>query len=186
MNPSTQELLQAIEAQNTKNVIVLPNNGNVFLAAEKAKELSQKNVVVVPSDTIPQGISALLAFNYQADLETNAAAMKRATHDTQTAEITRAIRAVKINGLEVQEGAIIGLVNGDLTSSAGTIEEVVFDTLEQMEASEYEIITVYYGEATTQSQAEDLVSKLQGKYPEQELELINGGQPHYYYIISAE
>lgn len=186
MNPSTQELLQAIEAQNTKDVIVLPNNGNVFLAAQKAKELSQKNVVVVPSDTIPQGISALLAFNYQVDLETNAAAMERATDDTQTAEITRAIRAVKINGLEVEEGAIIGLVNGELTSSGSTIEEVVFETLQQMEASEYEIITAYYGEGVTQSQAEDLVSKVQERYPQQELELINGGQPHYYYIISAE
>ncbi len=186
MNPSTQELLQAIEAQNTKDVIVLPNNGNVFLAAQKAKELSQKNVIVVPSDTIPQGISALLAFNYQVDLETNAAAMERATDDTQTAEITRAIRAVKINGLEVEEGAIIGLVNGELTSSGSTIEEVVFETLQQMEASEYEIITAYYGEGVTQSQAEDLVSKVQERYPQQELELINGGQPHYYYIISAE
>lgn len=186
MNPSTQELLQAVEAQSTKSVIVLPNNGNVVLAAQKAKELSQKNVVVVPTHSIPQGISALLAFNYQADLDRNATAMKRASRDTQTAEITRAIRSVKINGLQVEEGEIIGLLNEDLTASGTTIEEVVFEMLEQMKASEYEIITVYYGEDVTQSQAEDVARKLQERYPGQELELVNGGQPHYYYIISAE
>ncbi len=186
MNPSTQELLRAIEAQRTTDVIVLPNNGNVLLAAQKAKELSQKNVVVVPSDSIPQGISALLAFNYQADLEKNATAMEKATQNIQTAEITRAIRSVKINSLEVEEGEIIGLLNGDLTASGSTIEEVVFQMLEQTKASEYEIITLYYGEGVTQSQAEDLVSEVQERYSEQELELINGGQPHYYYIISAE
>jgi DAK2 domain fusion protein YloV len=186
MNPSTQELLQAVEAQRTKDVIVLPNNGNVVLAAQKAKELSQKNVVVVPSDTIPQGISALLAFNYQADLEKNAANMERATQDTQTAEITRAIRSVRINGLEVEEGEIIGLLNGDLTASGGTIEEVMFEMLEQMKAPEREIITVYYGEDITHSEAKDLIGKVQERYREQETELINGGQPHYYYIISAE
>jgi len=186
MNPSTQELLQAVEAQGANDVILLPNNGNVFLAAEKAKELSQKNVVVVPSDTIPQGISALLAFNYRSDLAKNSAAMERATQNTETAEITRAIRSVKINGLEVEEGEIIGLLNGDLTASGTTIEEVVFRLLEQMKALECEIITVYYGEDVTQSQAEDLVSKVQEGYPQQEVELINGGQPHYYCIISAE
>lgn len=186
MNPSTQELLRAIEALSTTDVIVLPNNGNVLLAAQKAKELSQKKVVVVPSDSIPQGISALLAFNYQADLEKNATAMEKATQNIQTAEITRAIRSVKINGLEVEEGEIIGLLNGDLTASGNTIEEVVFQMLEQTKASEYEIITVYYGEDVTQSQAEDLVSEVQERYSEQELELINGGQPHYHYIISAE
>jgi len=186
MNPSTQELLQAIEAQPTKDVIVLPNNGNVVLAAQKAKELSQKNVAVVPSETIPQGISALLAFNYQAGLEKNAANMRRAIQDIQTAEITRAIRSVRINGLEVEEGEIIGLLNGDLTASGGTIEEVVLDMLGQMKASDLEIITVYYGEDVTQSQASDLASKVQEEYPGQETELIRGGQPHYYYIISAE
>ncbi len=186
MNPSTQELLQAVEAQGTSDVIVLPNNGNVLLAAQKAKELSRRNVVVVPSESIPQGISALLAFNHQADLGKNARAMEKATQNIQTAEITRAIRSVKINGLEVEEGEVIGLLNEELTASGSTTEEVVLEVLDQMKASEYEIITVYYGEDVTQSQAEDLVRKVQERYSEQELELVNGGQPHYYYIISAE
>lgn len=186
MNPSTQELLQAVEATKQKGVIVLPNNGNVLLAAQKAKELSQKNVVVVPSETIPQGISALLSFNHQADLEKNAAAMERAMQGVQTAEITRAIRSVKINSLEVEEGEIIGLLNGDLTASGETVEDVALQMLEQMDASEQEIITLYYGEDVTQSQAEELVDRVRERYPDLEWELVNGRQPHYYYIISAE
>jgi DAK2 domain fusion protein YloV len=186
MNPSTQELLQAIEGLRESDVVVLPNNGNVVLAAQKARELSQKNVVVVPSETIPQGISALLAFNYQAGLEKNAGAMEQAIHSVETAEITRAIRSVKINGLEVEEGEIIGLLNGELTATGKSIEAVAGQILEQMKADEREIITAYYGEDVTESQAQELVEKLGEQYPEQEWELINGGQPHYYYIISAE
>ncbi len=186
MNPSTQELLQAIEKAGSRDVIVLPNNGNVLLAAQKARELSQKNVVVVPSETIPQGISALLSLNYRADLEKNAQAMEKAAQSVQTAEVTRAIRSVKINGLEVEEGEIIGLLNGDLTASGKTVEEVVSQILEHMDAAQYEIITVYYGEDATQSQAQDLVRDMKEKYSEQEWEIIDGGQPHYSYIISAE
>jgi DAK2 domain fusion protein YloV len=186
MNPSTQELLQAIESLNEKDVIVLPNNDNVVLAAEKAKELSQKNVIVVPSESIPQGISALLAFNYQADLKKNADAMNEATHGVQTAEITRAIRSASVNGLKVKEGEFIGLVDGDLTASGKTIEEVALQMLEQMNAADYEIITAYYGEDVTEDQAEELLSTLRERYPDQEWELIAGGQPHYHYVLSVE
>ncbi len=186
MNPSTQELLEAIESTRQEDVIVLPNNDNVLLAAQKAEELSQKNVAVVPSETIPQGISALLSFNYQADLEKNAEAMEKATQAVQTAEITKAIRSVKYNSLEVEEGEIIGLLNGDLTAAGQTVEEVVSTMLEQMSAAEHEIITVYFGEDVTQPQAEDLVKKMQESYSDQEWEVIDGGQPHYYYIISGE
>ena len=186
MNPSTQELLQAVESLGNKDVIVLPNNGNVLLAARKAQELSQKNVFVVPSETIPQGISALLAFNFQSDLEQNAEAMNAATQSVQTAEITRAIRSVKIDGLEVEEGDIIGLLNGELVASAETIDEAALEMLGQMNADEHEILTVYYGEDVTEEQAEKLVSKLQGRYPDQDWELVQGGQPHYHYIMSAE
>ncbi len=185
MNPSTQELLQAVEAQ-AQRCNSPAQQWQCPTGRSESQGTVAKNVVVVPSDSIPQGISALLAFNYQADLEKNARAMEKATQNIQTAEITRAIRSVKINGLEVEEGEIIGLLNGDLTASGSTTEEVVFEMLDQMKASEYEIITVYYGEDVTQSQAEDLVRKVQERYSEQELELINGGQPHYYYIISAE
>jgi len=186
MNPSTQELLRAIDSSNERNVIVLPNNDNVVLAAEKAKELSQKNVIVVPSETVPQGISALLAFNYQADLQKNAEAMNEATHAVQTAEITRAIRSASVNGLRVKEGEFIGLVDGDLTASGKAIEAVASQVLQQMDAADNEIITAYYGEEVTEAQANELVKNLRERYPDQEWELIAGGQPHYHYIVSVE
>ncbi|MEE8163334.1 MAG: DAK2 domain-containing protein, partial [Anaerolineae bacterium] len=132
MNPSTQELLEAIESLNAEKVIVLPNNGNIIMTAQQARELSQKKVVVVPTKTIPQGVSAVLAFNYQADLETNAQMMQRATHGVQTTEITTATRAAQINGVSVEEGEIIGLLNGALTASGNTLEEVVQEMLRQM------------------------------------------------------
>jgi DAK2 domain fusion protein YloV len=186
MNPSTQELLQAIESLNREEVIVLPNNDNVLLAAEKAKELSAKTVVVVPSETIPQGISALLAFNYQADLSKNAQAMAKALKSIQTAEITRAIRSVRINGMQVEKGEVIGLLNGELVASGPTIGEVALKLLEQMNGDEYEIITAYYGEDVPQAEADALLRNLEEHYPSQEWELVDGGQPHYYYILSAE
>jgi DAK2 domain fusion protein YloV len=186
MNPSTQELLQAVESLDHQDVVVLPNNDNVVLAAEKARELSAKNVVVVPSETIPQGISALLAFNYQADLSKNAEAMRKALNSIQTAEITRAIRSVRINGMQVEKGEVIGLLNGDLTASGPTTGEVALKLLEQMNADDYEIITAYYGEDVAEAEAEDLLGNLREHYPDQEWELVDGGQPHYYYILSAE
>jgi DAK2 domain fusion protein YloV len=186
MNPSTQELLRAIDGSNERNVIVLPNNDNVVLAAEKAKELSQKNVIVVRSERVPQGISALLAFNYQADLKKNAEAMNEATHAVQTAEITRAIRSASVNGLKVKEGEFIGLVNGDLTASGKTIEAVALQVLEQMSAADSEIITAYYGEEVTEAQASELLNNLRERYPQQDWELVAGEQPHYHYIVSVE
>lgn len=186
MNPSTQELLEAIESLNAEKVIVLPNNGNIIMTAQQARELSQKKVVVVPTKTIPQGVSAVLAFNYQADLETNAQMMQRATHGVQTAEITTATRAAQINGVSVEEGEIIGLLNGALTASGNTLEEVVQEMLRQMKADEHEIITIYCGEGIAGTEPERLADEIRASYPDQEVELVDGGQPHYHYILSAE
>lgn len=186
MNPSTQEILEAIENLHAEKVLVLPNNSNVIMAAQQARELSQKKVVVVPTKTIPQGISALLAFNYQADLETNAQMMERAAQDVQTAEITTATRDAQINGVSVEEGKIIGLLDGELTASGDTLEEVVREVLRQMKTDEQEIITVYYGEDISSTAAERLADEIRASYPDQEVELVDGGQPHYHYILSAE
>jgi len=186
MNPSTQELLEAIESLNAEKVIVLPNNGNIIMTAQQARELSQKKVVVVPTKTIPQGVSAVLAFNYRADLETNAQMMQRATHGVQTAEITTATRAAQINGVSVEEGEIIGLLNGALTASGNTLEEVVQEMLRQMKADEHEIITIYCGEGIAGTEPERLADEIRASYPDQEVELVDGGQPHYHYILSAE
>jgi len=186
MNPSTQELLEAVETLPAKEVIILPNNENIFLAAEQAQKLSRKKVVVVPTATIPQGIGALLAFDKEADLETNTQNMERAIAAIQTVEVTTAVRPAKINGIKIKKGQIIALLNGHLAASGEKIEEVVRQALEKLGGDQYEIITLYYGEDTPLQAAESLADEIRRWYPEQEVECIEGGQPYYHYIISVE
>lgn len=186
MNPSTEELLKAAEELQTDNVIILPNNSNIILTAQQAQKLSEKSIRIVPTRTIPQGVSALLAFNYQADLDTNARVMERAAGEVQTVEITIATRSVQLNGVDVRKGEVIGLLNDTLAASGNSPEQVIEEVLRQMKAEEYEIVTIYYGENVTQGEAEAVAARISQDYPEQEIELVNGGQPHYLYIISAE
>jgi DAK2 domain fusion protein YloV len=186
MNPSTEELLHAVDGVPCDDVILLPNNKNILLAAEQAKALSEKNLQVVPTITIPQGISALLALNYQADLETNARIMAEAAQFIKTIEITTAVRSVQINGIDVHKGEVIGLIDGSLKVKGQEPNEVVKQALEQIGTQEYEIITVYYGEPVTPAQADVMSDIISGLYPDQEIEVIDGGQPHYHYILSVE
>jgi hypothetical protein len=186
MNPSTEELLKAVQDVPSDDVILLPNNKNIVMAAEQAAALSDKNVEVVPTITVPQGISALLALNYQADLATNAHIMAEATQTIQTIEITTAVRSVQINGFSVHEGEVIGLIDGKLKVKGQDTDEIARQALEQIDAEEYEIITIYYGETVTHEQAEALARQITDLYPEQEIEVIDGGQPHYHYILSVE
>jgi uncharacterized protein len=186
MNPSTEELLHAVERVPSNDVIVLPNNKNIILAAEQTKELSEKNIEVVPTISVPQGIAALLALNYQADIEANARIMAEAADHIETIEITRAVRSVQINGMSVKEGEVIGLINGTLKLKGTAPTEVALDALGEVQAEDYEIITIYYGEMVTHDQAEQLSAEISERYPEQETEVIDGGQPHYYFIMSVE
>lgn len=186
MNPSTEELLQAISALPTDKVIVLPNNPNVILTAQQAQRMSEKQVVVIPTKTVPQGISALLAFNYQSDLKVNVDLMERAAAQIQTAEITKAVRSVQINGLRVQKGQFIGLLGGELIEAGDDLQLVTHAVLQKMDVNRYEIITVYWGDAVTQQDAEELSSWIATNYADKEVELVEGQQPYYHYIISAE
>lgn len=186
MNPSTEEILRAVESAPSDQVLVLPNNKNIILAAEQARALSKKRVIVVPTLTIPQGIAALLAFNYQASLEENAQEMIEAAGQVQTGEVTIATRDATLNGLSVRQGQVIGIHDGQLAVKGETVEAVVEALLERMEAAALEIITLYYGADISRDEAEALAARLQDRYPEQEFEVVEGGQPHYFYIISAE
>ena len=186
MNPSTEELLQAVESLSTDHVIILPNNKNIILAAQQTRELTPKQVIVLPTRTVPQGISALLALNYQADLEANARAMEEAIERIQTAEITWAVRDVQVNGVQVAEGEIIGLLNGQLTASGRDPGEVALEMLRQMEACRYEVLTLYFGQDVARNAAEALAERIQADYPDQAVEVVDGGQPYYHYILSAE
>jgi len=143
-------------------------------------------VVVIPTKTIPQGISALLAFNYQSDLKANEDLMERAAAQIQTIEITRAVRSVQINGLQVEKGQFIGLLNGELVQAGEELRKVAQDVLEGMHVDRYEIITVYWGDAVSEEQAKGLATWIAERHPDKEVELVEGKQPHYHYIISAE
>jgi len=186
MNPSIELLLQAIEDVPAPDVIVLPNNSNIILAAQQAQALSEKRVRVIPTKTVPQGVSALLAYNYGGDLDDIARSMERSIEDVVTIEITTAVRDVSLNGLSVEEGQIIGLLDGDLVAAGATIETVVHEVLQRIDIDNMEILTFYYGETVEQEQAEALTEALAEQYADLEIEVVQGGQPHYHYIISVE
>jgi uncharacterized protein len=186
MNPSIEELLAAVDAVDARQVILLPNNSNVILSARQVTGLSSKEVFVVPTESMPQGIAALLGFNFEADFEANCEAMTEAASHIQTAEITTAIRAVQVGGVRVREGDFIGLVNGNLVIAGQDIEYVIRETLQRMNIERYEIVTLYFGEGVTQQQAEDTARSIKEKYSHLEIEVVDGGQPHYAYILSAE
>lgn len=186
MNPSTQELLLAINSVPNERVIVLPNNSNIILTAEQARGLTDKHVVLVPSKTMPQGIAALLSFNYQADLETNSDAMNAAVAQVRTVEVTRAVRSAQVNGCAVTEGQLIGLIDGELAAASEDPAELVQQLLERASAAEYEIVTLYYGLDVAPDDAQTLAEAIRAEYANLEVEVIDGGQPYYDYVISVE
>lgn len=186
MNPSTQDLLQAIDRVPKDQVVLLPNNKNIILAAQQAKALSSKHVEVISTRSIPQGIAALLAYNYLADLDENVALMSEMCTTVQTIEITRAVRSVQLNGLAVEQGQFIGLWDGDLVTSGESPETVASNLLERIGTDDIGIVTIYFGEDVTAKEANALGQAIQQAYDHLEVEILEGGQPHYHYIISAE
>jgi hypothetical protein len=156
------------------------------MAAEQSRELSKKEVVVLRTRFVPEGIAALLALNYQADLESNVRGMTRAMEDIETGEITFATRSATVNGVEVADGEVIGLHNGELTVTGPNVEDVARELLGEMNSADREIITLYYGEDVSEEEAHALAELLEEDCPDQDIEVIQGGQPHYLYIISVE
>ncbi len=185
-NPSTEEIFQAIEQLPTDKVVVLPNNKNIFLAAEAARDLSSKQVAVVPSRSIPQGIAALMALRPDRDVEANALTMERSLKLVKTGEMTRATRTVELDGVNVTDGSIIGLVDGRLVSSGPDEDAVLDELLQHMAIDECGIVTVYYGQDVSEAQAADLAERVRQRYPDVEVEAVPGGQAHYFYILGAE
>ncbi|MCH4890269.1 DAK2 domain-containing protein [Acidaminobacter sp. JC074] len=185
MNPSTEDITKAINAVNARQVFILPNNSNIILAANQAKELSDKDVYVVPSKTVPQGIAAMIEFSEAASAEDNLEAMTEVLSDVQTAQITYSVRDTVFNDREISEGDILGVANGDISAVGNDINEIALETVEEI-SEDAEILTVYYGEEVDDPMVNDLVARLEEKYPDAEIEMYNGKQPLYYYIISAE
>lgn len=185
-NPSTEEIFQAIQDVPTDKVIILPNNKNIFLAAEAARDLSPKQVAVVHTRTAPEGISAMLSLNPDGELSAIAEAMMAASRQVATGEITRATRSVTLDGVAVREGELIGLVNGRLCTAGTSISDILHQILDRMNIAEREIISIYYGSDVSESEATAVAEEIQNQYSDIEVELFSGGQAHYFYILGAE
>jgi DAK2 domain fusion protein YloV len=186
MNPSTEQILAAVDDCPQETVIVLPNNGNVVLTAQQAAGLSSKTVHVLRTETVPQGIAALLGVRYDEQPEQIAKAMADAATKVRTAEITSAVRDVEIDGLQVRRGDILGLLDGKLTAAGADTNSVLADLLDRMAAERYEVATLYRGQDTTEAEAEGLAEFLRRRYPELQVDLHQGGQPHYRFVLSVE
>ena len=186
MNPSTQEILAAFENLPTDKVIILPNNKNIILAAQAATEVTVKNVVIVPSKTIPQGLAAMLVLNPDCELEDVAPKMTKALSTVKTGEVTIATRSVEIDGVAVEKDQVIALLDGKLVISAKSVEEACLGFLEKAQATGHELITLYYGEDMPHTEANRIADVIRATYSSQEIEVQNGGQPHYQFILSVE
>jgi DAK2 domain fusion protein YloV len=186
MNPSTQEIIRAFENLPTDKIVILPNNKNIILTARSATELTVKQVSVIPSRTVPQGLSAMMRLIPNGEFEHVVNEMEAAIEDVETGEITIATRSVEIDGVDVTEGQIIALLNGKLVLSASSLEEACLGLLEKAHADHFELITLFYGADLSKKDVFLIEDKIQTLYPEQEIEIQEGCQPHYQLIIAIE
>lgn len=186
MNPSTEDFMKAIDKIYAKNIFILPNNSNIIMAANQAKELSDKNIIVIPTKNIPQAVSALVGFNPEATVEENEANMVEALSYVKSGQVTFAVRDTVMNGIEIREGNIIGIAEKEMIAAGDEVDEVAKKLVEKLVDEDSAIITLFYGEDVTEEQAEELRGELEEKFEDIDVELYYGGQPLYYYLISVE
>ncbi|MFH1169637.1 MAG: DAK2 domain-containing protein [Chloroflexota bacterium] len=186
MNPSTKDILQAVEAVPAEKVIILPNNKNIVLTASQVKTLTKKTVEVVPTESIPQGVAALLAFDYEANLKTNGQIMKKALAGVRSVEVTQAVRSTKIAGLKIKKKQPIAILDNELVAAGDSNADVVNKALARVDLDKAEVVTIYYGDDSKAAEAEQISASIRERQPQLQVEIIRGGQPHYDYIISIE
>ena len=186
MNPSIQDLAQAVEATHARNVFILPNNTNIILAAQQASELTEKNVIVLPTKSVPMGISAMLAFSADMGVEENTEAMTEAAENVHTASITYAVRDTTYEGREIHQGDIMGMIDNKLSVLGSQVHQVGLDIAEKMVNEDTDLITIYYGSDVSEEDAQKLCDALAEVYDDCDVELQYGGQPLYYYLIAVE
>ncbi len=191
MNPSTEDIINAVDKVNAKTVIVLPNNKNIILAANQAAIMSEDNddgkkIIVVPSKTVPQGITAIINYVPETPVEDAVAAMTEALSTVNTGEVTYAVRNTVIDDVQIRKGDYMGIGDSGILSVGGEIADVTFEMLEKMMSDDLELISVYYGDDVKESEAEALRDRISEKFAGCDVELQYGGQPIYYYIVSAE
>lgn len=186
MNPSVDDLLNAIKHVNASCVFILPNNGNVIFAANQAAELSKKDVRVIPTKNVAMGIAAAIAFQNELSPDDNMQRMNEAAQHVKTAMVTYAIRDSEYNGIAIKQGDIIGLHNGQIEFSGKSVHDVVLEMMKKIITDEDELITIYYGADIQESDAQSITSEIESQYDYCDVECHNGGQPLYYYLISVE
>ena len=186
MNPSTEDIVKAIEQVNAKNVIILPNNKNIFMAAQSAAEVVDVNAAVVETRTVPQGFTSLLAFDPSQSIEANVEAMTASLSDVTSGSVTLAVRDTTIDGLEIHENDILGMVDGKILVSTPDMDQALLDTFDKMIDEDSEIVMIYVGEEGNQEQAQALAEKLEEVHEDIEVEIFQGDQPVYPYLFSVE
>ncbi|HVL26048.1 MAG TPA: DAK2 domain-containing protein [Thermomicrobiales bacterium] len=186
MNPSTEELLQAVQSMPVDQVIILPNNTTIHMAANQVSALTEKQVEVVPSRSVPQGLAALSVFNRDTALAANVEAMTDTLQDVHSIELTQAVRDVELNGVQVVSGQCIGLIDGDLVESGPDVHDVAIRTLARLRDLEPELLTVFAGEGATPELTQQMEASAAEIFPDAEIEVLEGNQPHYRFLISLE
>jgi DAK2 domain fusion protein YloV len=186
MNPSVEDLAKAVRSIPCNDVLILPNNSNIVMTAGHVHEIVDKQVRVVPTQSIPEGLAALISFSDEKPLEENAEKMAERSRTVTTGEITYAVRSTRVGEFDIKEGDIIGLVNGEIVTFNSTPEEVIEETLRKVPHASGSLITVYYGADVAANTAQDLLNRLEKTFPDAEIELYYGGQPLYYYLFSVE
>lgn len=186
MNPSTEDFMKAIDSINAKNIFIFPNNSNIIMAANQAKELSDKNIIVIPTKNTPQGFTALVNFNADASVEENEQALMESLTMVKSGQVTFAVRDTVMNDVEVKEGNIIGIAESKLMDAGDSVDEITTSLVEKLVDEDSAIITLFYGEDVTEEDANNLRDELEEKFEYLDIELYYGGQPLYYYLISVE
>ncbi len=186
MNPSTEDFMKAIDSINAKNIFIFPNNSNIIMAANQAKELSDKNIIVIPTKNTPQGFTALVNFNADASVEENEQALMESLTMVKSGQVTFAVRDTVMNDVEVKEGNIIAIAESKLMDAGDSVDEITTSLVEKLVDEDSAIITLFYGEDVTEEDANNLRDELEEKFEDLDIELYYGGQPLYYYLISVE
>ncbi|WP_129721988.1 DAK2 domain-containing protein [Xylanivirga thermophila] len=186
MNPSIDQLLQAVEQVNAEEIFILPNNSNIILSAKQVQEVTDKKVHVIPSKSIPQGIAALLAYNPDVNSDTNIDRMTEALYSVKTGQVTYAVRDYNVNALSIAKDDIIGIENGDIVAVEKNIDDATHKLIDAMIDDESEMVTIYYGQDISKEHADSIAQYVESQYDDLDVECYSGGQPLYYYIISVE
>ena len=187
MNPSTEDMLNAIEAVNAEHIYILPNNKNIIMAANQARDLTEdKEIIVIPTKTVPQGITAVINFSVEADVRENEETMLEAIANVKTGQVTYAVRDTHIDDKDIHEGDIMGIGDSGILAVGSSIDGTTKEMLEHLVDDDSELISIYYGEDLSEEDAEKLIAEIEELYPEQDVDAHSGGQPIYYYILAVE